>query len=181
MSAQKKTRSDSILGTLPEDRQAEIAEHARSHSLADTVAWLASYGIRISRSSLSDWLSAWVLRTQFRIAEQDTLQFMELLQRRQPNMPESEMQSWASEYFQMQAIKKDDPETFLAFATARHKARMDDLKLKQKEVSLQHDERRIKLLEQKAAQADAAKEVVASKLTPEQQQNRLKEIFGMPT
>jgi hypothetical protein len=39
------------------------------------------------------------------------------------------------------------------------------------------DERKLVLLEQKAAQADAAKEVIKSKLTPEEQRRRLKEIL----
>jgi len=51
------------------------------------------------------------------------------------------------------------------------------LKARQQEL----DERKVKLLEQKAAQADATRDVVESKLTPEQQQARIREIFGLAT
>ena len=37
---ERKTRSDAKLGTLPEDRQSVIADYARTHSLAETLAWL---------------------------------------------------------------------------------------------------------------------------------------------
>jgi hypothetical protein len=41
------------------------------------------------------------------------------------------------------------------------------------------DERKLDLLEKKAAQADSAKEVVASKMTPEQKEAEYRRIFGM--
>ncbi len=48
MSAPKKPRADSVLKTLPPDRQAAIIEHLRTNKLADTVAWLLAEGIKTS-------------------------------------------------------------------------------------------------------------------------------------
>jgi hypothetical protein len=36
-----KPRSDSVLKTLPEERQHEIAEFARSHGIIKTAQWLS--------------------------------------------------------------------------------------------------------------------------------------------
>lgn len=48
-----------------------------------------------------------------------------------------------------------------------------------KKADLDIKERRVSLLEQKAAQADQAKGVIESALTPEEKQQRLRQIFGM--
>ena len=56
---------------------------------------------------------------------------------------------------------------------AGRKTIVQDLNVKK--VSL--DERKLKLLEKKAEQFDKAKEVIESKLTPEEQRQRLKEIL----
>jgi hypothetical protein len=56
----------------------------------------------------------------------------------------------------------------------------DTAKLELKKKDQQIAERRVKLLEQKAAQADAAKDVTADQaLTPAEREAKLKEIFGL--
>ena len=60
----------------------------------------------------------------------------------------------------------------------RDLAQLTQLLLKARQMDL--DERRIKLLETKAAQADQAGEVVKSDLSPEEKVTRFREIFGMP-
>ena len=179
MSNQRKTRGDSVLGTLPEERQLEIAAHARAHTLGETIAWLRADGIKLGQTALSEWLSAFVLRSQFRVAEQDSLNFIELLRKRRPDLNETDLHSWADEFFQMQAVKSGDAGTYLAFRTARFKAQMETAKLKLKEQQVSLDARRVALLEKKAAQADEARQVVESKATPEEKQLKLRQIFGM--
>lgn len=142
MSASKKIRGDSTLGTLPEDRQAEIAEHAAGHTLKETVAWLKADGISISSGALSRWLSSWQLRRLFQLADADTMDFIRQLKERNPNLPESELQQFGAEFFQMQAMKMGDAKTFLKFATARTKAEMEKAKLAQKDRALQFDEKK---------------------------------------
>ena len=176
---QRKTRGDSILGTLPQERQLQIAEHARAHTLPETVAWLRADGIKCGTTALSDWLSSFVLQQQFRVAEQDSLNFIELLRKRRPDLKEAELNSWADEFFQVQAVKTGDADTYLAFRTARFKAEMEKAKLKLKEQQVGLDARRVALLEKKAQQADEAKQIVESKATPEEKQLKLRQIFGM--
>lgn len=50
-------------------------------------------------------------------------------------------------------------------------------KLKEQELAL--ETRRVALLESKAALADQARDVVTAKLSPEEQQQRLRQIFGL--
>ncbi len=51
-----KPRSDARLKNLPDERQAQIAEFARTHSLAQTVQWLAGQHIQTSLSAVSQFL-----------------------------------------------------------------------------------------------------------------------------
>jgi hypothetical protein len=133
MTQPKKIRGDSILGTLPQDRQAVVGEFAQAHTLDETVKWLAADGLRVSRSALSHWLSSWAWQQQFRLVERDTLQFMRLAKERRPDLSESDLESFGNDFFQLQAVKDQDPKLFLKFRTARNKAELERLKLQQAE------------------------------------------------
>jgi hypothetical protein len=45
MDTSEKPRADAKLKTLPEARQADIAEYAHAHALAETVTWLNAKGV----------------------------------------------------------------------------------------------------------------------------------------
>lgn len=175
----RKPNSNSKLKTLSPERQADVAEYARTHSLAETVGWLRADGVHSSSSSLSEFLSWWALQQTFARAESNTHQFKEWLAKVSPELSEEQLDARAALLFQFEAVKTGDPDTYLAFATARHKAKMDGLKFQQGERKLAQDDRRIALLEKKAAQADQAENVTKSDLTPEEKQLKLKQIFGM--
>lgn len=51
-----KPRSDARLKNLPDERQAQIADFARTHSLAHTVEWLAGQDMKTSLSAVSQFL-----------------------------------------------------------------------------------------------------------------------------
>jgi len=55
-------RIPSVLKSLPEERQAEIAELCRAMTLREAQAELAWRGIHASTGSISKWLSWWSLR-----------------------------------------------------------------------------------------------------------------------
>lgn len=63
-------------------------------------------------------------------------------------------------------------QTVLSYLTAKTKAEIEGKKL-------DLAERRVRLLEEKAKQADQAKEVTESGLTPEEKLLKMKQIFGM--
>jgi hypothetical protein len=177
MSASKKARS--TLGKLTEERQLEIAEHTRAHTLAETVEWLRADGLRVGQTALSEWFASWRLEQTFQRAASSANQFKHWLAQSFPDLSEAEMDRRAGLQFQFEAMKTGDPETYLAFATARHRAQMDQANLKLKEQQVSLDARRVALLEAKAAQADQARTVVESKASPEEKQLKLRQIFGM--
>jgi len=51
-----KPRSDARLKNLPDQRQTQIAEFARTHSISQTVQWLAGQDIKTSLSAVSQFL-----------------------------------------------------------------------------------------------------------------------------
>jgi len=51
-----KPRPDAKLKTLPEVRQVQIADFARTHSLNQTVQWLSQAGLKTSISAVSQFL-----------------------------------------------------------------------------------------------------------------------------
>ena len=59
------------------------------------------------------------------------------------------------------------------------KSAMEWAKLQEKQQSRQLDERRLVMLETKAAQSDAAEQVATGNYTPEETRDRIKQIFGI--
>lgn len=181
MSAHKKTRSDSILGTLTEERQAEIADYARTHSIDDTRAWLKADGVKVSSGAFSSWLSSWSLSQRFQQSESSALQFKDWLQQAFPKMSEQELDSRAAMIFQFEALKSGDPDTYLAFATARHKAAMDKAKFDQKERQLALDiekfQRETCELILKAAGDARAQSIATSNVGNEEKIAQLRQLY----
>lgn len=140
----RKPRGDSTLKILPEERQREIVEHAAGHTLAETRVWLAADGIETSSAALSGFLSWWHLRHQFKSWEADAVTMIDLLRQKRPDLPEGDLQGYANEFFQLKAIKENDSETWLAFASARHRALMDKAKLEQRERELEFDKEKFR-------------------------------------
>lgn len=170
MSTARKPRGDSVLKTLPPERQATIIEHISQHTLAETREWLAADGLKTSLPSLSEFFSWYHLRKQFSTIESDTLTLLQLLKKQRPELDQSALDTYASEYFQLRALKQDDPETYLAWATARTNARL-------KERALALEERRVKLLEEKAAKAEQAEQIEGSTLSESEKAERIRAIF----
>lgn len=161
-----KARSDSKLKTLPEDRQRSIAEYAQAHSLAETVAWLREDGLTTSAAALSEFLSWFSLRLRFQAAEQTSLDLIELLRRKKPELAESELQGWASEFFQLQAVQTGDASMYLKFASARFRADLEKekLKVRQETLALQREKFQRETAEMvlKMAEDAQAREIVAA-------------------
>jgi len=78
------------------------------------------------------------------------------------------------------AIKGQGDETFLELALSVLDRVMNIEEGRRKGLKLQLDERRVQLLERKAAQADAAEKVIAESLTDQEKLSRMRQIFGMP-
>lgn len=127
------------INRLPEDRAAEVADHARTHTFDETVAWLAKGGLKTSSSAVSRWLSRWSLQQCFTAAESSANEFRDWLAKSFPKLSQRELDRRAGLMFQFKAVKSGDARTYLAFATARHKAKMDKVKFDQRERAMTQD------------------------------------------
>ena len=135
----RKTNPKHWLYTLTEDRAAVIADYARTHTLRRTVVWLAKDGLKTSRSALGKWLARWKLRQRFRAAESNANEYRDWLAKSFPRLSQRELDRRAGLIFQLEAVESGDARTYLAFATSRHRAKMDKARLDQRERAMTHD------------------------------------------
>ncbi len=169
MNTPRKPRGDSVLKTLPPERQSALAEHAAAHTLAETVSWLSADGVETSSAALSQFLSWFLLRQQLERNNSTVREMLAELKREQPDLSDDQMFRVGQMYFTALAIEQKDSLSW---------KRAQDAAAKRK-VSEQND-RRLVLLEQKAKQAEQAETVTNdATLTAEEKQQRIRQIFGM--
>jgi hypothetical protein len=108
----RKPRSDSRLKTLPEERQEQIAEYARGHSLAETVTWLKEDGFVTSAAALSEWLSWYLLRDQLERNANTVESVLDELKRSRPDLTEAELFAAGQAFFSALAIEQRDAKSW---------------------------------------------------------------------
>jgi len=107
-----KPRSDSKLKTLPEERQAEIADFAQSHSLAETRDWLHKGGVDCSISSLSQFLS-WFRITEQLARNRATVQtLLEEVSKQDSSVAAARIDELGHLFFAAQALERQDPRSW---------------------------------------------------------------------
>lgn len=164
-----KVRSDSKLKTLPEERQAQIAEMLRASSLEEVKAQLAQDGLDTSVASLSEFYSWYHMRRQYQQTEDTVQAMLDILKQEKPEISDQQIFNYGQQVFSVLALKEGDNENW---------ARIQRLHLRSQHERLL--ERRVRLLEKQAEQNDRAKTtLVDADLTPEQRDRKLKEIFGI--
>lgn len=165
-----KPRSDSKLKTLPEERQEQIIAWARTQKteehpggLAYAREQLAADGLKVSMSTLSEFVSWYGLQQRFAKAASRANQVADLLQQRNPDMEPEHVRKLAQSIFTLEALDSGDADTFvslehlkLAQDSARTKADLENRKLALAT-------RRVVLLEDNAAKAKAALEGLKTK------------------
>ncbi|HSM84606.1 MAG TPA: hypothetical protein VLT16_00585 [Candidatus Limnocylindrales bacterium] len=129
MSATKKPRCDARLKTLPEERQAAIAEYAREHKMVETIEWLRKDGIVTSLAGLSEFLSWWRLQAQFRADESTTEALLEELKKEASGLTDAQLDELGQRTFSLLAIRREDPDTFLQVRGARFKGEIEKEKI----------------------------------------------------
>lgn len=141
MKDDKLIRGDAKLKKLPEDRQREIWErlNAPGETLAKVAAWLREDGISVSGQTLSEFYSWFAWKEKMRVAEANTQNFQELIAQRMPELSKEKVAEFASIHFQLEAVRKDQPDIVLAFQTAEHRAKMDVLNFEQRNQRLAFD------------------------------------------
>src|SRR6185503_7713472 len=103
-----KPRPDAKLKTLPEERQVEIADFARTHSLAQTVQWLGETGLKTSISAVSQFVR-WHRFKQDRARSEAALQEkLADIVRQDPTATAERLQEVGQILFAMSAIEQVD-------------------------------------------------------------------------
>ncbi|ODU24543.1 MAG: hypothetical protein ABS95_01760 [Verrucomicrobia bacterium SCN 57-15] len=124
---ERKPRPDSRLKTLPEERQEQIAEYARTHSLSATVDWLKADGLVTSQAALSGFLSWYGLRQQLARNESTVESVLADLKANNPNATERELFAAGQSFFSALAIETQDAKAWAMTQELRIKT--DDLNL----------------------------------------------------
>jgi|SRR6185503_560323 hypothetical protein len=124
------------LNRLSEEQAAGVEYYSRTHNLTETVEWLARNGVKSNTTSLSNWLNRGRLRQSFDAAKFETNEYKEWCLERFPTISQRELDRRANMIFQLKALRYHDPRTYLAVNAARHKAKVDQAKLTQRERAL---------------------------------------------
>ena len=159
--------------TLPEDVQEGLfrlftaTEDRPAMTLEEVTGVVATRcGLSVSLDTLSRWRSWYSLRSRMEAAKAKAEQARLEMLTQNPDMSPERLEEVAQMVFTAETLEGGDIKNYVALATLRLNQRRTEM-----------DERKLKLLEAKAAQADAAKEVLGSGLSTEEQNKRLREIL----
>lgn len=175
--AKKPTRQRGRLDKLPAHVQAEILNRATAgETWAEIRAWLrAERRCRINSDSvISQWYSRRSLQQQIQAQlEQHASQvdsMVDFMRRELPQLDQEKLERFAQNAFSVMALKNADPKVWVQIYRLQLQAR-----------ELEIDREKLEILKHKAEQADKAKEIVTSKLSPDEKQKAMRAIFGLPT
>lgn len=170
---QRKTKHP--LMQLPEKRQEQIIDILRAHSYKDAVPLVSKLLQKpVSQGSLYSFRQQYFRLHIMQEADTAANDVETLLREEFPNASEDKIKAAGNTVFNARALsllnnEETDAKTLIAIG--KHLVKLTELNL---------DERRVKLLEQKAAQADSAKAAMQdASLTLEQRNAKMKEIFGI--
>lgn len=164
----KKLRPDSKFARLSEEQRAafDALLCEDEHTLADLQEWLAGQGVEVSQQSISEYYKNHVLPFRWILREQTADRLEKVGGRKSAGAARAAM---AQMVFDLSTDANADPKLLEKF-----------FRLMLASERLEHNDRRLKLLEERAKQAEAAKKVTANKkLTKEEKEARYKKIFGM--
>jgi hypothetical protein len=168
----RKPRPDSRLKTLPEERQEQIAEYARGHSLAETAAWLKEDGFVTSSAALSEFLSWWALRHQLRKNESTVESVLAEMRRNDPRLTEEQLFTAGQSFFGALAIEQRDALSWKRVQDVRVKSEV--LALEEKKFQRETCELFLKWFKDQKAAA-----IAEGKATNSEKIERLRELmFG---
>jgi hypothetical protein len=129
MKPDRKPRGDSVLKTLPPARQDAIAEHAQTHKLWETVAWLKADGLKVGNDQVSKFLSWYVLRSQLRQNASTVEALLEDLKAEQPDITPEQLDAAGQMFFTALSIEQRDSSSFVNVRSSRAKAILEAQKL----------------------------------------------------
>lgn len=167
----RKARGDSKLKTLSPEKQELIIGWLQMGTRDSARRKCAEQlGVETSGAALSEFYSWYFLGRQLAVAADFANSIKEDLKGIAGlNINEEQLNLAAQAIFEKQAIEAGDSKLHFKLRFLRQKDRQIEL-----------EERKVQLLERRAALAEAAESTVKDKnLTPEQQAERIKQIFGI--
>lgn len=191
----KKVRPEAKIKTLPDEVQTTLWElltvamegREKPMTYVEARAWLlAEQSVETSNAALSEWYSWYGLYLRRERRKAIVQQAVEEMAERDPSKTREDLQEFGEALFTSEAIEDRDAKAFTEVWRASEKAltrkqakEQAELDRAIRERALQIDERKMALLEAKAKQADAAQDVTASDLSPEEKAAKMRSIFGM--
>lgn len=172
----KKPRSDSKLDALTREQKEQLASWLTVENLSYAKArarLLKEHGVATSPAALVSFYSRFASPWKYAQAKGEADAFAQLMEGQFDAATIKRAKQLAFEAM-------SGPKPDLKSAKALLKMVGDSAKVKIAEERVSLDTRKVKLLEQKAAQADAAKGIVTdTELTEEEKAQRLRSLFGM--
>jgi len=167
----RKPRTDSKLKTLPPQAQAQLFEMLRAMPYRKAVELVHEhFGVATSIGALSEFFSWYPLSRQL----EQSAEFAEKIEEALKTNPAlqldaSKISAVAQVAFEAHALETQNSDLYIELA-----------KLRIKREEGEREERRIKILEAKAAKADEAAKVESDEtLTEEEKAKRMRQIFRM--
>lgn len=163
----KKLRADSKFAPLSEAERVELDTLLlEGGTLEAGVEWMRGHGIEISQQSVSEYYRRHVLPRRH---ERMAACAAELNKADKGGLADAAIAALKQRTYELMTEPGTDTETALKFFREMLSAQ-----------KVQHDDRKLALLEKKAKQAEEAEQTLQkSDLSPEQRIDRMREIFGM--
>jgi hypothetical protein len=108
----RKPNSNAVLKTLPDERQSTIAQHARDHSLEETVKWLAEDGLATSTGALSNFLSWYSLQQQLSRNASTVETLLAEARKANPSWTPAQIEQAGQSFFSALALEQQDIKTW---------------------------------------------------------------------
>lgn len=185
MKPDKKPRADSKLDSMPESRVLELRDKIMGGtSYQDCLSWLAvECGVSSSLPALSAFYKrhcAPVVAERRKLSVVKAEALGDAMAKDPVNWDEAIVERTKQLAFEFLSTDQNDPDAVGKLLDAVVKARKQEFTEKIQTRKADAEERKLQLLEAKAAQADAAAGVANNhKLTPEEKAAELKRIFRM--
>lgn len=178
----KKPRSDSKLDSMPESRVLELRDKLLAgDSYQDCLAWLSTEcGVSSSLDSLSRFYKrhcAPIIRERRQLSVVKAEALGDAMAADPVNWDEKIVERTKQLAFEFLSADKNDPDALAKLLDAVVKARKQEFTEQIQTRRQDAEDRKLAILEKTAAQTDSAKEVLAQKLSPEEQNRRLREIL----
>lgn len=162
----RKLRPDSTLGSLAPALRAEVDEMLlMGTSYAQVQSWLKDHGVELSKTSIAQYYQSQIV--PIKLVRQRHVA-ADINKINCDNLDEATANAVRSVVFDLATSPTTDVKALNT---------LFNLVLKSRKLGL--DDRKLRLLEEKAVQADKAKDVAKSALSAEEKADRIKSIFGL--